>query len=100
MVLAHGGHFAVYMFPVLAAVVLWITLRGDATKRKQSLQNRQGPSVPTLPRTEVGRQVWKATRPPRSVRKAAAPKPKFAPLSPEAKVAPFRPPRARDRIGS
>ena len=97
MVLAHGGHFAVYMFPVLAAVVLFITLRGDATKRKQSQQGRQASSVPTLPRTEVGRQVWKATRPPRPVRKAAAPKPKFSPLTPPDKVAPFRPPRERDR---
>lgn len=94
MVLAHGGHFAVYMFPVLAAVVLFIALRGDATKRKQ---NQQGPSVPSLPRSELSRQVWKATKPPRATRRAAAPKPKFAPLTPTAKVAPFRPPRERDR---
>lgn len=96
MVLAHGGHFAVYMFPVLAAVVLFIVLRGDARTRKQN-QQQQGSSVPSLPRSELSRQVWKATKPPRATRRAAAPKPKFAPLTPTEKVAPFRPPRERDR---
>ena len=100
MVLAHGGHYAVYLFPVLAAVALWITLRGDATKRKQyQTQQQQGSPVAARPRT-VTRQVWKPTKPPRAARRAAAPKPKFAPKTPEAKVAPFRPPRERDRRGA
>ncbi|MGH9039688.1 MAG: hypothetical protein ACRDZ3_05610 [Acidimicrobiia bacterium] len=51
----------------------------------------------------MARQVWKATKPSRSARKAASAasaKPKFAPLTtPQNKVAEFRPPK-RDQKGA
>jgi hypothetical protein len=84
--------------PIFAIIVLVLVLKRDpsSTRGGQS-------SVRTLPKTELSRQVWKATRPPRAARRAAkAPeaKPKFTPLTPPAKVAPFRPPRQRDRRGA
>ncbi len=85
--------------PIFAIIVLVLVLKRDpsSTRGGQS-------SVRTLPKTELSRQVWKATRPPRGARRAAAaepkPKPKFTPYTPEAKVAPFRPPRQRDRRGA
>ncbi|MGH8989926.1 MAG: hypothetical protein ACRDYV_18075 [Acidimicrobiia bacterium] len=99
MILAHGGHFFVYAFPVVGILVLWLTLRGDAAQRRQQQRESrgEGASVPKLPRTELSRQVWKAKKAPRAARRAAAPKPKFEPKMPTPKVAPFQPPRERDR---
>ena len=84
--------------PIFAIIVLALVLRKDTTRRPST-------SVRTLPKSELSRQVWKATRPSRAARRIAAPesnkpKPKFAPLAPPAKVAPFRPPRPSDRRGA
>lgn len=98
----HGGHLASFLavaIPIAAIIFLALVLRRDPR-----LTRGGHSSVRTLPKSELSRQVWKATRPPRAARRAAAPeseKPKFAPLTPPAKVAPFRPPpRQRDRHGA
>lgn len=85
--------------PILAIILLCLALRRDP----------KGPSssVRTLPRSELSRQVWKATKPSRAAKRIAVsqdeakPRPKFAPLTPPAKVSQFRPPpRQRDRRGA
>lgn len=61
MVLAHGGHFVMFLIPVAAVVYLVIALRGDTPKRNNA-------STPALPRSALGRQMHSALRPPRTGR--------------------------------
>ncbi len=101
MVLAHGGHFAVYLFPVAAVVCLVYVLRGDKAKHRNSYV-----STPTLPKSTWSRQVRAATRPPRPERAAASTKPRFAPADPskapdtKTTVTPLQQPWLRQRRGA
>ena len=94
MFLAHGGHFAVYLFPVGAIVFLIWLLKKEAPKPSKDT------STPTvLPRNPMSRQVFTATRPktPR-VRTTA---PKNGGFRPPANPTPLRPPPTRqDRRGA
>ncbi len=80
MILAHGGHFAMYLVPVAAVVYLIIALRGDAPKRKN-------PGTPVLPTNSFSRQVHHALSPPKAK----------APTSTPPVPSRFAPGRARKR---
>jgi hypothetical protein len=93
MVLAHGVHFAVYLFPVGAIVFLLWLLKKEAPK------DPKGASTPTvLPKSPLSRQVFTATRPKKRVRTTP---PKNGGFRPPAVATPFRPPPGRqDRRGA
>lgn len=91
MILAHGGHFAVYLFPVGAIVFLIWLLKKEAPK-----QNDASPTV--LPRSPLSRQVFAATRPKKRLRTTP---PKNGGFRPPVDVTPLRPPPSRqDRRGA
>jgi hypothetical protein len=74
MILAHGGHFAMFLMPVAAAIYLMIALR-DSPKTK----NR---GTPVLPRNSFGRQLHHAVSPQKTKKPTATPPPvpsRFAP---------------------
>ena len=77
VVLAHGGDFAVYLFPVGAAVFLLWLLKKEAPK-----DDTTTPTV--LPKSPLSRQVFAATRPKKRLHTTAP------------KGGGFRPPSARD----
>jgi hypothetical protein len=92
MVLAHGGHFAVYLFPVGAIVFLIWLLKKEAPKEPKD-------ATPTvLPRSPLSRQVFTATRPKKRLRTTP---PKHGGFRPPVDVTPLRPPPSRqDRRGA
>jgi hypothetical protein len=79
MLLAHGGHIAMFLLPVAAVVFLVIALRGETPKRRNA-------ATPVLPTHPLSRRMHVATRPPR----AARPAPPSGPYGGE--VRPFRAP--------
>jgi hypothetical protein len=94
MVLAHGGHLAVYLFPVGAIVFLIWLLKKEAPK-----QPKAASTTPTvLPRSPLSRQVFTATRPKTRLRTTP---PKNGGFRPPVEVTPLRPPPSRqDRRGA
>lgn len=96
-----AASFLSIFIPILALIILAVALRRDPKRPSSG-------TVRTLPKSDLSRQVWKATKPAQAARRVAAeadgtkpaPKAKFAPLTPEAQVKPFRPPKARDRRGA
>ena len=58
LVLAHGLHFTMFLFPVAAAVCLMIAMR-DTPKRRN-------PAMPVLPTNPWSRQIRSALRPPKT----------------------------------
>lgn len=99
MILAHGGHYAIFLFPLGAITFLLVFLKKDAPKNRSA-------STPAVPRTPWSRQVRAATRPPRPERSARKSKPVFAPPEsfspPETKgdVTPLQQPWLRSRRGA
>jgi hypothetical protein len=77
MILAHGGHFAMFLMPMAAVIYLMVALR-DTPKTKN-------PGTPVLPRNSFSRQVHRAVSPQK------AKKPTVTPPVP----ARFAPPRGK-----
>lgn len=91
MILAHGGHFALYLFPVGAIVFLIWLLKNEAPKQKNT-----SPTV--LPSSPLSRQVFTATRPKKRLRTTA---PLNGGFRPPVDVTPLRPPPGQqDRWGA
>ena len=92
VVLAHGGHFAVYLFPVGAIVFLLWLLKKEAPK-----EDTTTPTV--LPKSPLSRQVFAATRPKKRLHTTA---PKGGGFRPPVDVTPtpIRPPGHQDRRGA
>jgi hypothetical protein len=79
MILAHGGHVAMFLMPVAAAIYLFIALRGDAKKAKNA-------GTPVLPTSSFSRQVHHAMSPQKAKKATTAPIPsRFAPGGPAKK---------------
>lgn len=60
MILAHGGHTALFLLPLGAVAYLAIMLRGDKKRRQRSSS-----STLIFPTSPLSRQVHSATRPPK-----------------------------------
>jgi hypothetical protein len=70
VILAHGGHMAVFFMPVVAIAYLALLLRSERVKRSN-------PGTPRLPTDPFSRQVHAATTPAKAkqAKKAASPVP-------------------------
>jgi hypothetical protein len=70
VILAHGGHIAVFFMPVVAIAYLVLMLKGERVKRSN-------PGTPRLPTDPFSRQVHTATTSPKAKepKKAAPPVP-------------------------
>jgi hypothetical protein len=90
VVLAHGGHFAVYLFPVGAIVFLLWLLKKEAPKKDTTT-----PTV--LPKSPLSRQVFAATRPKKRLHTSSPKGGGFR--APPIDVTPMRPP-GQDRRGA
>jgi hypothetical protein len=66
MILAHGGHIAMFLMPVAAVIYLIVALRGDAPKRTNA-------GTPALPTNDFGRQVHQALSPQKAKKPTAPP---------------------------
>ena len=82
MILAHGGHLAMFLVPVLAVIFLIVALRGDTPKRKNS-------GTPVLPTNSFSRQVHHAMSPQKAKK----------PTAPPSVPSRFAPPRTRRKRG-
>jgi hypothetical protein len=79
MILAHGGHYAMFLVPVAAVVFLVVALRGESPRKKNA-------GTPVLPTNQFGRQVHHAMSPPKAKKPTTPPVPsRFSPSRAEKK---------------